>query len=830
MRPALTAVNRFIVIAPMQLLKFSVSFIVTVIFLVLLNNRLGSVPPMGKFLDPFNGFYQNAESREDHFSGKELALAGLTGDVKIHYDEFLVPHIEAQNNYDLYFAQGYVTARHRLWQMEVQTHFAAGRLSEIFGESMLERDRQTRRKGLPYGAKRALIEMEKDPLVKEALEAYARGVNTYISSLSRSELPFEYKLLNYYPEKWAPVKSALLLKYMANDLAGRDYDLENTNLVKIFGKETFDLLFPERLPADAPVIPSGTKWNFTPVVVNKPAAVSYPENLTPQTNPKPALDNGSNNWAVSGGKTKTGNPLLANDPHLQLNLPSVWYALQLTNPEANTYGVSLPGTPGIIIGFNDSISWGVTNATRDVKDWFAIRYRNKERNEYAFEGKWHKTKKQLEKIKIRPDNFWSSAETIVDTIVYTHHGPVVYDKAHPGDSAQLNYALRWTAHDGSNELKTFLLLNRAHNYEDYVEALQSYETPAQNFAFASVKGNIALWVQGKFPLRWEEQGKFLMDGSLQSHEWQGFIPQEHNAHVLNPERGFVSSANQIPVDSTYPYYTYDQNYQHYRNRRINQVLAKSNALTIEDMMQLQNDNYNLKAAETLPWMLDSLNRQHLSGELAEAFNKLKGWNYMQEAHSKAPTLYEAWWKNFRLQLWDEFDSVDVAIIKPRDGATIALLRNEPTSSFVDIQLTPEQESLGDLLETSFIIAVEEVAAWEEEKGQEASWGNKKESSIRHLTQQDALSLTGLQVDGNRDIVNANSGRHGASWRMVVELSQPVQAFGIYPGGQSGNPGSPFYANFVESWRKGEYNPLYFINKQQDYKDKILYTQTLSPKQ
>lgn len=783
---------------------------------------------MGKFLDPFNGFYRNAQSTEDYMSEEELAIEGLEGEVNILYDEFLVPHISAQNNHDLYFAQGYVTAQHRLWQMEVQTHFAAGRLTEIFGSSMLERDRYTRRKGLPYGAERALKEMEKDPLAKEAMEAYSKGVNAYINSLHRDNLPFEYKLLDYKPEAWSPKKSALLLKYMANDLAGRDYDLENTNLVKLFGKETFDLLFPEYLPDTDPVIPAGTSWNFTPTPLEEPGR-RYPEILTPQTGPKPELDNGSNNWAVSGQKTKSGNPILANDPHLQLNLPSIWYALQLTNEEGNTYGASLPGAPGIIIGFNDSISWGVTNATRDVMDWYTVRYKDKSRNEYAYDGKWLKTKKRIEMLSVRPDNFWESGQTVVDTVVYTHQGPVVYDAAYPGDSAQTDYALRWTAHDGSNELRTFLLLNRAKNYQEYENALESYETPAQNFVFASVKGNIALWVQGKFPQRWKEQGKFLMDGSLADYEWQGFIPKEHNAHVLNPERGFVSSANQMPIDNTYPYYTYDQNYQHFRNRRINQVLAKAEELTVKDMMRLQNDNYNLKAAETLPWMLDSLQGRSLSSRQQQAVQALKKWDYLQLAESEAPTLYEAWWSAFRKQLWDEFDSLDVSLLKPRDGATIALLRREPGNRFVDIEHTSEEESLGDLLESSLAAAVEEVAEWEKEKGWKPSWGNRKESSIRHLTQQDALSKTMLQVDGNRDIVNANSGRHGASWRMVVEMSQPVQAFGIYPGGQSGNPGSPFYDNFVETWRKGEYHPLYFMNEQQTFQEKILFTQTFSPK-
>lgn len=815
----------------MRLVKFSVSFTITVILLILLNNRIGSVPPMGKFLDPFNGFYRNAETANHHFKKDELLLAGLREPVQVSYDEFLVPHIRAGNNHDLYFTQGYLTARYRLWQMEVQTHFAAGRLSEIFGESMLERDRFTRRIGLPYGAERALENMEEDPMVKEALHAYSEGVNAYINSLHYRDIPFEYKLLDYKPEAWSPLKSALLLKYMANDLAGRDYDLENTNLVQLFGKETFDLLFPERLADTDPVIPKGTPWGFRsePVQPLTPA-IQLPQTLTSQTPPKPALDNGSNNWAVSPQKTKNGNAILANDPHLSLNLPSIWYALQLSNPESNTYGVSLPGAPGIIIGFNDSIAWGVTNATRDVKDWYAIRFRDDRRLEYAYEQEWRQTSQRLEKLRLRPNNFWNRSKTVVDTVLFTHHGPLVYDQHYLSDTAQQNYALRWTAHDPSNELRSFLLLNRANNYEEYCQAISHYQTPAQNFVFASVTGNIALWIQGKFPARWKEQGKFLMDGSIAATEWQDFIPQTHNAHTLNPGRGFVSSANQMPVDSTYPYYTYDQNYQHFRNRRINQELARMNNITVEDMMQLQNDNFNLKAAETLPWMLDSLRTNELSALEREAFDQLVAWSYQQEAKELAPVIYDSWWQQFRRLLWDEFDSVDISIIRPGDASTIALLRDDPHNRFVDIQLTPKNETLGDLLNQAFEEAMENLTKWKDEHEQELNWGTYKNSSIRHLTQQDALSMTALQVDGGRDIVNANSGRQGASWRMIVELSQPPRAFGIYPGGQSGNPGSPYYTNFVESWQQGEYMPLYFINSLEDFQDKMLFTQTLQPKE
>lgn len=203
---------------------------------------------------------------------------------------------------------------------------------------------------------------------------------------------------------------------------------------------------------------------------------------------------------------------------------------------------------------------------------------------------------------------------------------------------------------------------------------------------------------------------------------------------------------------------------------------------------------------------------------------------MQNASAPAAVFYEGWWNRFTELLWDELDSLEVEILKPSDASTVALLRKDPKNRFVDIQLTPEEESLGMLLNLSFKQSVDSLAKWQEEKELPLNWGNYKNSSIRHLTQQEALSLTELQIDGGRDIVNANSGRHGASWRMIVEMSTPVRAFGVYPGGQSGNPGSPFYSNFVETWRNGQYNRLYFVTPDQAFKDKMLFTQTLLPKE
>ncbi len=282
--------------------------------------------------------------------------------------------------------------------------------------------------------------------------------------------------------------------------------------------------------------------------------------------------------------------MLAGDPHLDLNLPSIWYAVQLHAPGINTMGASLPGLPGVIIGTNDSIAWSLTNAQRDLVDWYKITFQDKSRSKYLLDGKWVGTRKVVEEIRIR------GAKPFYDTVIYTRWGPVTYDRNFHAEDELNGYAFRWIAHDPSEEINAFYRLNRAKNYAEFIDAISSFSDPAQNFAFASVSGDIAMQVQGKFPVRRKDEGKFLLDGSKSSNGWQAFIPNDQNIGVKNPERGFVSSANQFPADSTYPYYITATSYEAYRNRRINDVLGKSTNITYRDMMKLQTDNFNLKAA------------------------------------------------------------------------------------------------------------------------------------------------------------------------------------------------------------------------------------------
>lgn len=789
----------------MKLLRFILVFLITLGLTIALNFKIGDIPPLGKFLDPYNGFWQNIDQE---YKNETLHLSGLQNTVTIYYDKYLIPHVHAQNDHDLYMAQGYVTAMHRLWQMEFQTHAAAGRVSEVIGEKAIDFDRLQRRKGMVFGARNAQASFNKNDTVRQAVEAYAEGVNFFINSLSYKDLPIEYKLLDYNPETWNTLKSALLLKYMADDLSGSDADLENTNAYHLLGAERFNFLFPDTLNNTDPIIPNDVKYDFEAIKIDTPNLFipKMPQSSSfTKTNP----DNGSNNWVVSGKKTNTGKPILANDPHLGLNMPALWFVMQLSTPNLNVMGATLPGALGVIIGFNENISWGVTNARRDVRDWYSLKFKNGERNEYLFDNKWLKTQKIAEEIKIRGE------DSFFDTVVYTHYGPVVYDSSYSKSKDHYNFSLRWIAHDPSEEQYTFYLLNRGKDYADFVNALKYYSSPAQNFAFASKEGNIAMWIQGKFPLKSPGQGKFLLDGSRLDQEWQGFIPFEHNANVLNPPRGYVSSANQFPVGKNYPYYVYDYNYEDYRNRSINQKLAEMKNITPQDMMAMQQDNFNLKASESLPMMLDSLDINMMNAHQKEIYSLLKNWNFNNEIQSKAASVYELWWENLYSLIWDEFKIDSLALNTPDDNTTLHIIKNYPTDSFIDVQSTPQKETVDQLISQSYFMAVEAIQEWTTSNEKDYTWSNFKGTRLQHLLRLEPFSIPNIEIGGNRGIINAVTKTHGPSWRMVVSMEDEVKAWGVYPGGQSGNPGSKYYDNFVEMWRKGEYIPLVFMKNSSD---------------
>ena len=803
----------------MKYAKPILSLIATIGIFYVLNTKLGALPPLGKFLNPSSGIWQN---ETDETTSGEVAIPGLTQEVTVHYDAQMIPHVFAQNNHDLYKAQGYLTAKHRLWQIEFQTYAAAGRLSELFGEAALDYDRTERRRGMGYGADQAMTYMEKyDTETLQYVEDYAEGVNAYINQLSPEDYPVEYKLLDYSPEEWTPKKTALLLMYMTKMLAGGDDDLEYTNTLRMIGKENFDLLFPDFFDQTDPVIPSETDWSFIDVPQtpkpNSPAVLdTIKETIT-----KPHPDNGSNNWAVSGAKSATGNPILANDPHLGLNLPSIWFVMQLSTPEYNAFGATIPGALGVISGFNQHIAWGETNATRDVIDWYKIEF-NEDRSKYRYEGEWKDVSVRVEEIKIK------GAKPYIDSVLYTHHGPVVYEKNFKSDSEWSGYAMKWVGHEGGNNQKTFLELNKATNYDEYASALKYWNAPAQNFVFASTEGDIALWIQGKFPNKWEGQGKFLMDGSKAENDWQSFIPQEYNAHTKNPERGFVSSANQHPVNEDYPYYVFNDGYETYRNRVINDFFNSKETFSLDDFKALHNNNHNLKAAELVPFMLAQMDTSSLTEEELAIYKEMKAWEFNNDIEEVGPAIWRQWYGRLYNLLWDEFDSEESALASPYTYQTIFLLKNHGSHPFMDVIETEDRvETANDLFLMAFKAAAERLLEIKAEKG-DYKWANYKGTYAGHLLQGlPAFSRFDIPIGGDRNIVNATSENHGPSWRMIVEMSSPPTALGIYPGGQSGNPGSKYYDDFIDDWAAGEYHSLNFLQSN-EATEAIIGTQTLKP--
>jgi penicillin amidase len=485
-------------------------------------------------------------------------------------------------------------------------------------------------------------------------------------------------------------------------------------------------------------------------------------------------------------------------------------------------GASLPGSPAVISGFNDSIAWGVTNAQRDLVDWYKLEFKDKSKSAYKSDEEWKPTRKVIEAIKVKGEAVY------YDTVIYTHHGPVVFDESFHGENEKNHFAYRWIAHDPSEEVLTFYKLNRAKNYDGYTEALNYYTSPAQNFVFACVNGDIAMRIQGKYPIRRKNEGKFILDGTKTSNDWQAFIPNDQNVTYKNPARGFVSSANQYPADTSYPYYIQASNWEAYRNRRINTVLSQLSQITPQDLMNLQLDNFNLKASESLPTFLSLLDSTNLKGGELEAYNKLKSWDFVNNIESQGAPYYEAWIRAFLPMVWDEFLNSKVALPFPSTFLTIKLMKEKPDLSYFDITATPEKETLKDIIQKSFSESVVVIEKWKEDKKLNPSWAKYKDATVTHLLRQKAFSYN-IEHGGNGSIVNAHSKTHGPSWRMVVSLEKSgVNAWGVYPGGQSGNPGSPYYNNLLTLWTQGKYIKFSFTAALEKMKGKELAILTLNP--
>ncbi|HET6252437.1 MAG TPA: penicillin acylase family protein [Puia sp.] len=812
----------------MRVVPFLLSLLLTTGLVISLNVRWGGLkktPLFGAFLSPQEGFWQNAEPVGESFNGK-IALPGLEGRGTVYFDEYLIPHVFAASETDACYIQGYLHARFRLWQMEFQTFAAAGRLSEFLGpgadNAYVKYDRSMRRLGMVEAAKAALGAIEKDTMVLKDCDAYTAGVNAYIRQLGKGSLPLEYKLLDYRPEPWNNLKTALFIKYMAYELAGADNDFGMTNAKSVFSKEDLAKLYPLVPDSLDPIIPKGTKFMPPASVPRTPATADslYFNNTATVTDEElqPERSNGSNNWAISGSKTLSGRPILCNDPHLSTNMPSIWYQMQIHTPAYNVCGVSFPGAPFVIIGFNDSCAWGITNSERDVRDYYSIKFKDESRQEYWFNGRWQPVSAQrVDTIKIL------GSAPLYDTVVSTVFGPVMFDPTFTGYSdiaSTRSYAVSWKPADPSDELLTFHYLQSARNYTDYKHAIRTFKTPGQNFAFADKAGTIAIWQQGQFPAKWKDQGRFVMPGEDSSYLWQDTIPTDRNPYMMldsGEGRGFVSSANQRPADTTYPYYL-GGTFLTYRGLIINRKLSEMTSVSTADMIRMQTDNFNVFAQMAQPVLLQHLNASGLNDDERAFLNIYKLWKFRNDPDEEGPTIFYLWWNHLEHDIFDdEFSRSSLRLQRPEETTLLEALIRDTSWSFIDNVNTKDvKETLSQVVTEAFRQTIPELA----QAGQEGRlpWAKFKDTWTRHLLRLPALSRTHLAIGGGTNCINAAKQFHGPSWRMIVELTDKTEAYGIYPGGQSGNPGSPYYDTFVDRWVEGKYLPVWIMGAE-DKSDK-----------
>lgn len=800
-------------------IKFFFWLVIGVLIFVMLYFPLGPLPPLGDFFNPVSGFWK---TQKDAVLPKKkmLRLSGVQKRLTVRFDERAIPHIYAQTDKDAYFAQGYLHAHERLFRLIFQDLLVSGRLSEVVGKQALSTDRFMRQLDLKTPSAKALRLLEKEhPKGYAALQAYVAGVNAYIDHLKPADWPLEFKLLNYRPYHWTALKSLMFLRYMGWDLSGSDEDLKYEELVKFLGAKKARELHPDRLPYVVPIIPEkyGMPMDiyrkFFPHGVKKTIGFSPdPEmasesflNWWAESNPHlfgtPQVGRGSNNWVIDGVKSATGHPILANDPHLGIWLPSVWYEIHMVTPTMNVYGVSLQGVPGVIIGFNDHIAWGLTNQQSDVTDFFRLKFKDKNHNAYWYNGAWKPVEKIPSVIKVKHG-------TDVPVVTrWTVHGPIVEK-----DSVAL--ALKWTGHRPTQEIESIYRLNHARNYQDYVEAMKYFHVPAQNVVYADVDGNIAMWCGGLYPIRNNGDGRVPVDGSSDKFEWGRIIPFEAIPHTKNPKQHFISSANQRPVSYDYPYYMGFHWDPGYRSRRIHQLLSTHDSITVADMQAFQNDVGSFAAARFVPVFLNVLEKHALQDSAYTLLvHYLKDWDFRMDSTKIAPALWNFMKNRYKNLIFrDEFKRAgNPNLWGPEWEVVEQLTLEKPDSPWFDDVLTPARERRDDII---LLAARETYRHFRAKYGTDPNnwvYGKHHKFEIRHMLRIPALGLKPFSIDGSGFTLRPAGGQishGGASWRMIVELSRPVKAYGVYPGGQSGNPTSRYYTTGVSNWRYAKYFKLH----------------------
>lgn len=718
-------------------------------------------------------------------------LPGLTAPVQITRDEEGVPHIEAESLRDLYMAQGYVHAQDRLFQMDLSRRQASGRLSEIFGDRALETDKMFRTLGLRRAAEASWPTYNEE--IAGYIQAYADGVNAYIDQHAGG-LSIEFFLNGYKPEPWSPVDSLTIGKYMSFDLAGHwEAQAFRQYLLDTFPKDEALELFPENTdPKDSPLI------------IGNVAGIA--DRFVKASDAKPDEWNGSNNWVVSGDRTESGLPILSNDPHLSIASPSVWYQNHLRAGGMNVSGVIFAGAPGVIVGHNDHIAWGVTNTGPDVQDLYIEKINPDNPYQYLYNDQWIDAEVVQEDIAVKG----GSVEPF--EVVITRHGPILSDMAMPNEDNMV-YALRWTALDPSRELESVVGMNAAKDWESFEKALESFHSPTQNFVFACDDGTIAYKANGKIPIR-KGDGLLPVPGWTDEYDWQGFIPYDELPSVVNPPEGFIATANHKVIGGDYPYHISHNWSQPHRQERIVEVLSGLPNATAADMQALQGDVLDLHAREMLPVMMKGLAEP--TEREAEMLALLADWDYETKADSAGALVFNLWFLHLSDVIFeDRFSEEAGALFTGRGYIVDGLLRMEDSgkaSKFI-----ANKGGLSAVLRESLARALKQIEAAQGKDAAKWTWGRFHQVQFVHPLSSVAILRPLFNAEGKKPSPGTNTtvraaswnrsglNNHGASWRMVRDFAEPAYAYHIVAPGISEHPLSPYYHKQFDRWiEAGQY--------------------------
>jgi penicillin amidase len=760
-----------------------------------------------------------------------VSIPGLNGEVEVIRDEMGIPHIFASSERDLFMAQGYVQAQDRFFQMDVWRHIGAGRTAEMFGSSQVETDVFLRTLGW---ARVSQLELDQaDPAVIEPLQYFADGVNAYLSDHQGAKLSFEYVILKllapgYAPEAWKPLDSMTLSKMQAYQLSGNFggwEDLKRAQLRYDLGEDKLAEFLPPYSPDHPIIVPDPAFGDQTGSRIIDSMRGLFNLNVGAFTSIAGSEGIGSNSWVISGDHTDTGAPILANDPHLSIQLPAIWYEVGLhcipvsENCRIDVTGFSFASTPGVVIGHNDRIAWGFTNLGPDVVDLYIEKVNPSNPDQYEVNGEW------VDMDIIQEEILVAGKDPVPVTIRYTRHGPIISDMDDEfenlaettGLDVPNSYAvsLRWTGLEVSRVFEAILGFDLARNWEEFREAASLFAVPSQNILYADIEGNIGYQTPGLIPIRAGGDGLFPVPGWTDEYEWIDFIPFDELPSSYNPPQGYIVTANNAVVGADYPHSLSTLWAPGYRAQRIVDLIEGRSTISVTDVQVIHGDNFHAMGPELIP-ILSNINFE--DSEIADLAQSLDSWDFQNDMDSQQAAVFNAFWRHMVLATFEDELPDDV----PGGSHAFIVLEgflDDQDSTWWDDHRTSEVETRDMILKNAFIAGIEElkdilgrnVSSW--------TWGDLH---TRTYENQIGIGPLGLifnrgpyPTSGGSAIVNATSWslsedyqvRSLPSMRMVVDLSNLSNSVSIHTTGQSGHTYHPHYIDMSELWGDIQYHPM-----------------------